>query len=203
MLCFFKRIASRSEGGQPVFMGDDAVADLASGKWPGQLMKAGNAIGTFPVRVLLAAERGGASIGPGVVVRAVVGGVLTIVLSAMPRSSSSLRSSPTWRSCSIMPSVYSSSGPCDGCSALTWVRKCMRVPFHQQKNGLPALVWRVMKSLAAARFPHRWFPSASWSAGRCPRWSGRLCRRPCSGARRAGRRLLLKVLPLGNTMSPG
>ncbi len=28
-------------------------------------------------------------------------------------------------------------------SALTWVRKCMRVPFHQQKNGLPAFVLRV------------------------------------------------------------
>ena len=27
----------------------------------------------------------------------------------------------------------------------------MRVPFHQQKKGLPALAWRVMKSFAAAR----------------------------------------------------
>ena len=42
---------------------------------PGQRTKAGNAIGAFPVRVLLAAERRRAGIRPGVVVRAVVGRV--------------------------------------------------------------------------------------------------------------------------------
>ena len=30
------------------------------------------------------------------------------------------------------------------------MRKCIRVPFHQQKKGLPSLAWRVMKSFAAA-----------------------------------------------------
>ena len=65
----------------------------------------------------------------------------TMVLSAMPRSSISFSNSPTCRSCSTMPSWYSSPlGPLRPvCSFFTWVRKCMRVAFHQQKNGLPAL----------------------------------------------------------------
>ena len=64
----------------------------------------------------------------------------------MPRSSSALSSVPTWASCSIMPSMYSLS-PCwylPRFSAFTCVRRCMRVPFHQQKNGLPASFCRFM-----------------------------------------------------------
>ena len=33
---------------------------------------------------------------------------------------------------------------------MVWVRKCMWVVLTQQKNGLPASFWRLMKSLAAA-----------------------------------------------------
>jgi len=32
----------------------------------------------------------------------------------------------------------------------TWVRKCMRVPFHRLKKGLPASTWRATRPLAAA-----------------------------------------------------
>ena len=64
------------EGGQPVFMRDNAVADLASREVSGPLDETGHAVGTLPVRVLLAAEGRGSGIGPGVVVRAVVGGIL-------------------------------------------------------------------------------------------------------------------------------
>ena len=49
---------------------------VPAGKCPGQRTKHGHAVGAFPVRVLLAAERRGAGVGPGVVVRAVVGGIL-------------------------------------------------------------------------------------------------------------------------------
>ncbi len=72
-----------------------------------------------------------------------------MVLSAKPSSSISLSNSPTCPSCSIMPSVYSSL-PGWRWSFLTWVRKCIRVPFHQQKNGCPAAFCRLMKSFAAA-----------------------------------------------------
>ena len=64
------------EGGQPVFVGNDAVADRASRKVAGPFDETGHAIGTLPVRVLLAAEWRCAGVRPGVVVRAVVGGVL-------------------------------------------------------------------------------------------------------------------------------
>ena len=53
-------------------------------------------------------------------------------------------------SCSTMPSRYSSCPEMPRCSAFTCVRKCIRVPFHQTKNGLPALTCRSMKSFAAA-----------------------------------------------------
>ena len=42
----------------------------------GPLDETGDAVGTFPVRVLLAAERSRTGIGPGVEVRAIVGGIL-------------------------------------------------------------------------------------------------------------------------------
>jgi hypothetical protein len=35
-------------------------------------------------------------------------------------------------------------------SGFTWVQKCIRVPFHQTKNGLRTLCWRSMKFSAAA-----------------------------------------------------
>src|SRR6266704_2146620 len=63
-----------------------------------------------------------------------------MVSLAMPRSSRTLSSSPTCMSCSTMPSLYSSCPEMPRCSAFTWVRKCMRVPFHQQKNGFHALL---------------------------------------------------------------
>ncbi len=53
-------------------------------------------------------------------------------------------------SCSTMPSEYSSWPEMPRSSSLTWVRKCIRVPFHQTKNGLPAALARSMKSMAAA-----------------------------------------------------
>jgi CBS domain-containing protein len=64
------------EGGQPVFMGNDAVEGHAGLPFAGPFDEAGHAEGAFPVRVLLAAEGRGAGVRPGVVVRAVVGGVL-------------------------------------------------------------------------------------------------------------------------------
>ena len=57
-------------------MGDDAVERLACRELPRPTDEARHAIGAFPVGVLLAAEGRGAGVGPGVVVRAVVGGVL-------------------------------------------------------------------------------------------------------------------------------
>jgi hypothetical protein len=70
------RAGGGGEGGQPVLVGDDAVEGHAGGEFAGPFDEAGHAEGAFPVRVLLAAEGRGAGIGPGVVVRAVVGGVL-------------------------------------------------------------------------------------------------------------------------------
>ena len=75
---------------------------------------------------------------------------MTKVLSAMPRSSSALRTWPTFLSWSIMVSWY---GLCQRpdwpmLSGLVWVRKCMWVKFTQTKAGLPALFCRWMKSTA-------------------------------------------------------
>ncbi len=49
-----------------------------------------------------------------------------------------------------MPSAYSSWPLMPRSSGLTWVRKCIRVPFHQVKNGFRAATWRRMKSTAAS-----------------------------------------------------
>ena len=75
---------------------------------------------------------------------------MTKVLSAMPRSSSALRTVPTFLSWSIMASWY---GLCQRpawpmLSGLVWVRKCMWVKFTQTKAGLPASFCRWMKSTA-------------------------------------------------------
>ncbi|MNF95070.1 hypothetical protein D3C84_778070 [compost metagenome] len=52
-------------------------------------------------------------------------------------------------SCSTMPSAYSSWPDLPRLASLTCVRRCMRVAFHQTKNGLSALTWRSMKLMAA------------------------------------------------------
>src|SRR6185312_13410635 len=76
----------------------------------------------------------------------------TMVLLAMPRSSTALSNLPTSPSCSIMPSAYSLPGiplwPI--ISGRTWVNTCIRVVFIQTKNGLPDLLCRLMYSMAAA-----------------------------------------------------
>jgi len=84
---------------------------------------------------------------------AIVGRVQHIVSLAIPRSSTALRIWPMVPSCSIMPSAYSVRELRPGlsrCSARTCVRKCMRVEFNQQKNGVLARSCRCMKSMAAA-----------------------------------------------------
>ena len=74
-----------------------------------------------------------------------------MVSLAMPRSSSNLSNSPTMHIVlDHAVGVLILAGDAR-LLAFTWVRKCMRVAFHQQKNGLPALFCRVMKSFAAAR----------------------------------------------------
>src|SRR4029453_2478191 len=76
---------------------------------------------------------------------------ITMVLSAMPRSSSFLSSCPTWPSCSTMPSGYTPRPvtPCD--SFLRCVKMCMRVEFHQQKKGLLSLTAFSMNLRLASR----------------------------------------------------
>ena len=63
------------EGGEPIFVGDDAVEGGACREvaWPAE--EGGDAVGSFPVGIFLAAERGGTGVWPRVVVWAVVGGV--------------------------------------------------------------------------------------------------------------------------------
>ncbi len=67
--------AAAQERREPVVVLDDVVGDRAGGDVTGPADHLGHAEGTLPVGVLLAAERGGRSVGPGVGVRAVVGGV--------------------------------------------------------------------------------------------------------------------------------
>ena len=66
----------------------------------------------------------------------------------MPSSSSSARNLPTCMSCSTMPSLYSSCPDWPRSSAFTWVRKCMRVPFHHANQGLPAACCSRMNAMA-------------------------------------------------------
>ena len=78
--CSFSLMSGVAGGGgerrQPVLVGDDAVERLAGWEFAGPADERGHAVGAFPVAVLLAAERRGAGVGPGVVVRAVVGRVV-------------------------------------------------------------------------------------------------------------------------------
>ncbi len=108
-----------------------------AGNCPGQRDKARHAIRAFPVRVLLAAEGHGAGVGPGVVVRAVVGGVLDDGVVGQAEFIDQLEQFADMavvfdHAIGVFVIALVAVLPC------TWVRKCMRVPFHQQKNGLPA-----------------------------------------------------------------
>ena len=78
---------------------------------------------------------------------------MTMVLSAMPRSSSCCSRAPTHLSWSIMTSWYSDCQRPDWprLSGLAWVRKCMCEVLNHTKKGLSALAWRSMYSVAAAR----------------------------------------------------
>src|SRR5678815_394115 len=64
---------------------------------------------------------------------------ITMVLSAIPSSSILSSSLPTWPSCSTIPSGYTPSPVLPADSFLRCVKTCMRVEFHQQKNGLSSL----------------------------------------------------------------
>ncbi len=77
---------------------------------------------------------------------------ITKVLSAMPSWSSRSSISPTFLSWSIMVSWYGDCHrpACPRLSGLVCVNKCMCVVLSHTKNGLSALCWRWMKSLAAA-----------------------------------------------------
>ncbi len=106
-------------------------------------------------------------------------------------------------SCSTMPSAYSSWPEIPRFSALTWVRKCIRVPFHHTNQGLPAACCSLMKAMARSEVSSStvsmrflvsgpvssifWVPSGmaqEWSTPRGPNF-------------------LRKVWPSGRTMSPG
>src|SRR5262245_56361827 len=78
---------------------------------------------------------------------------ITKVLSAMPSSSSRLRSSPTCLSWSIITSWYSDCQRPDWrrLSGFACVRTCMWVVLNHTKNGVPAVCCRLMKSLVEAR----------------------------------------------------
>ena len=49
-----------------------------------------------------------------------------------------------------MPSEYSSWPEIPRSSSLTWVRKCIRVPFHQANHGLPAACCSRIQAIAAS-----------------------------------------------------
>ena len=66
----------RAEGHEPVVVRDDAVEDRAGREHVRVADEARDTVRAFPVAVLLAAEWRRPGVGPGVGVRAVVGGVL-------------------------------------------------------------------------------------------------------------------------------
>ena len=73
------------------------------------------------------------------------------MFSAIPSSSSLSRNWPIWPSCSTIPSGYTPSPVLPWDSAFRWVKTCIRVEFHQRKNGLSSWCARSMKSIAPAR----------------------------------------------------
>ena len=107
----------------------------------------------FPVGVLLAAERRHRAVGPRVHVRPVVGAVHDEGVLRRCRARRAGRAARR-RSCrgrSWCRGTATASGPPGrGSPASVCVRRCMCVVFTQQKNGLPASCWRLMKSFAAA-----------------------------------------------------
>ena len=127
----------------------------------------------LPVGVLLAAERGHAAVGPGVHVRAVVGGVdddrvvgdaqlvelVEQLADVACRGRSSCRGTATasGRPGRRSPASGGSGSACGWCSS-------------RRRTACPPRAGRPMKSLARRRRSRRrWSPSASWSADRCPR----------------------------------
>ena len=71
-----RRAGGGSEGRQPILVGDEPIERLARREMTGPTDEARHAVGAFPVRIFLTAEGRGACIRPGVVVRAVVRGIL-------------------------------------------------------------------------------------------------------------------------------
>ncbi len=75
---------------------------------------------------------------------------ITIVFSAIPRSSSHCSSWPTYPSSSTMPSAWEPRPVEPSVSGLRCVQMCMRVGQNQLKKGLPSFTDRSMKSSDAA-----------------------------------------------------
>lgn len=73
-----------------------------------------------------------------------------MVSFARPSRSSAANGLPTCVSCSTIPSAYSSWPEIPRSSCFTWVRKCIRVPFHHTKTGLPAACCASMNAIAAS-----------------------------------------------------
>ena len=122
---------------------------VPAGNLPGPAHERRHPVGALPVGVFLAAERRGAGVRPGVVVRAVVGRVQDDRVVGDAEIVELLEQFADVAVVLDHPVRVLVLAGFAAVLALTWVRKCMRVPFHH-KQGFPAFCWRWMKSLAAA-----------------------------------------------------
>ncbi len=161
------------QGREHVLVREDLVRDRARLDVPGPADQARHAPPALPVRVLLAAERGRAAVGPGDDLGAVVGRVHDDRVLG-DAELVELVEQPADVPVVLDHAVGIDAEPGHALRLrLECVQTCMRVEFHQQKNGLPGLVLTLDEVERARRgTPRRPSPCASGSAGRCPRSAG-------------------------------
>ena len=150
LLLHIRHAGGGQQRGQHVFVRADVVDDGAGLDDAGPADGAGHAIGAFPVARLFVAERRRAAVRPGEFLRAVVGGIHDdgVVLEAefLELGEHFRRPRHHARPCRRDKRRGRS---CPRSCGLRCVQMCMRVAFHQMKNGLSAFFASVMKRSAS------------------------------------------------------
>ena len=176
--------------GQPVLVADDLVRDRSGLDLAGKAHHAGHAVGALPARVLLVPERRRAGIGPSVHVRPVVGAVLherVVGDAELVQEVEHLADALVVVDHHVVVLGLPAAGLAP--ALRLHMRPAVHVrgvePHEERLAGVVGGLDELLgggQELVVARSP-----SASWSAARCSRSSGRPCRPPSSAERRGAR----------------
>ena len=150
LLLHVRHAGGGEQRGQHVFVREDVVEDGAGFDDAGPADGAGHAVAAFPVTGLLVAEGRRAAVGPGEFLRAVVGGIHDdgVVLEAeFLELVEELADVVVVLDHAV--GIDAETGLAFAHCGLRCVQMCMRVAFHQRKNGLSAFFASVMKRSAS------------------------------------------------------